>query len=178
MCTRIMRMLLMVFLVLGTCTIIAGVISSTKDMYKKHRDYTNAYKYQQICQTNSRRKILINLQKIQKMPADVKRHSFIFMPSMVKAFWEWPKEQCNKIAYLVPAVTGIALLYGFPPETCHLKLQLYSYTKQDQAIRKDLAKYQNQHSVCKRALHFGASQVFYFDRLGNYKVWQCKKLTV
>jgi hypothetical protein len=62
---------------------------------------------------NVRYNMLQDLMKIDSLPTNVKKNSLLFIPQTDTLFWK--ALPANRISFLAPAITGIAMIDGTPP---------------------------------------------------------------
>jgi hypothetical protein len=122
-----------------------------------------------------RKQIVTSLVTLAKLKLKTRRHSAIFIPT-TNPFWHAMPLPCTDVALMVPALSGIALIHGFPPKQCLLKhphSMFFAYTSQhiNVALRHPLKP--NKASVCKYAKHKGFAQVYAFKPNGTYTLWHC-----
>jgi hypothetical protein len=105
-------------------------------------------------------KMISFLQNLAVLPIVEKQKTLIFIPQSNQLYWGL-KQRCDAIPFIVPAITGMAMLDGVPVESCQAKnygYKLYHLRKESQS---EIDK--TREVLCKKANNRGFSQIIVID---------------
>jgi len=122
-------------------------------------------------------KILQLLHKIDRdMPLLEKKKMLVFIPQSNTDFWQAKFNKCDAIPFLVPAITGMAMLDGLPPTYC--KPQYYGYRSYENfGVRTKPQTNTKNRALCSNALDKGFSQILRIDSIYTKpRLISCKRI--
>ena len=102
-----------------------------------------------------RNKLMAKLRELSRLPFREKKKTLVYIPKSIELFWK-SLRSCRTIPFLVPAITGMAMLDGLPDINC--KTQYYGYDIYKKSIRK-CPGWVEPESICQKASAVGFSQV-------------------
>ncbi|RKZ53883.1 MAG: hypothetical protein DRR16_00715 [Candidatus Parabeggiatoa sp. nov. 3] len=98
------------------------------------------------------------------MPVSEKKKTLVFIPQSNTDFWNAKFEVCYAIPFSVPAITGMAMLDGFPPSHC--KPMAFSYENyENSGMRTKKQTNTNDKALCSQALDKEFSQILRIDNI-------------
>ena len=118
---------------------------NTTTSIKDYIEYSKNIRQEYILNINSandekfefKKKLLMILESLDKLPLNIKKELFIYIPHESNNSIFWNLELLNKILgvpFIIPAVSGIALIDGVPDEhLLYRKYYGYSYYKNTEA---------------------------------------------
>jgi hypothetical protein len=118
-------------------------------------------------QGTQRQRVIALLRDLGDLPADAKRKSAVVVPkTQVSFFWgelllrsdDSILPACASAPFLVPAISGVALLDGFPPEEC--RATAYGYQYYPRFGRREHSWKNGFDDWCARAVGMGITQLF------------------
>jgi hypothetical protein len=116
----------------------------------KHSDLTGLKSY----------KILSILQELSRLSPEEKRKTVVYIPQKFESFWTMYPD-CRSAPFLVPGITGIAMLEGVPQSKC--ELSHWGYEIYASAIRTNHSQELERIDLCFRAKQKGFSQLVEVD---------------
>ena len=124
-----------------------------------------------------RSQILESLVELSHLSNKDKKKSLIYISKKASKFWNWPSERCSRIAMLVPAVSGLGLLDGFPSHHCYEKegaasFTEYWYTKNLQLSSRSFTN-EDKSFLCRKAVEKGAKNLYFINLKGKVSLWKC-----
>jgi len=104
-----------------------------------------------------------------------KKKTLVFIPQSNTNFWNAKLEACYAIPFLVPAITGMAMLDGFPP--IHCKPKRFSYENYENAgMRTKTQTNTDNKALCSKALDKGFSQILRINSIYSQpRLISCQK---
>jgi len=106
--------------------------------------------------------IMQNLNALDKLPIEEKKHTLIYVPRTNTTYWE--HYNCYKTPFLVPSITGIAQIHGIPEADSCKKLNLHrgysSYFAYDKKTIKPLPSLS---SPCKALENPNFKQIIFLN---------------
>jgi len=145
-------------------------------LYKKELHLSQLIKNNPYYLSSTDGQILKLLHQIDKnTPMSEKKKTLVFIPQSNTNFWNAKLEACYAIPFLVPAITGMAMLDGFPP--IHCKPKRFSYENYENAgMRTKKQTNTNDIALCSKALDKGFSQVLRINNIYRQpKLISCQK---
>ncbi len=106
-----------------------------------------------------RYKLMAKLQELSRLPIREKRKTLIYIPKSNKPFWKFLKA-CRTIPFIVPAITGMAMLDGLPDMDCETRY--YGYGVYKDPTRTSHSRPEPE-TICQKALSKGFSEVIMLD---------------
>jgi len=108
------------------------------------------------------------LQLLHKIGRDMllseKKKTLVFIPQSNMDFWNIKLDACYGVPFLVPAITGMAMLDGFPPISCPSKHYGYDYYENN-GIRTKKQTNTTDKALCSKTLEKGFSQILRIDNI-------------
>jgi hypothetical protein len=104
--------------------------------------------------------LISSLRSLDKMDPALKRKTAVFIPQSDSIFWHtWREpERCSYVPFLVPAVSGLALVDGMAPVDCDLTVQ-YGMSKYQRRTTPQTAADVTPLALCMRANAKGFSRL-------------------
>jgi hypothetical protein len=148
---------LMIPAMFGICFFILNYHYQIQAVYNRQLQLSQLIENNPNYLSTTEGKIIDLLHKIGKdMPLSEKKKTLVFIPQSNKNFWNAKLEDCYAVPFLVPAMTGMAMLDGLPPIHCQPK-GAYGYESYENfGVRTER---QNTKVLCSKVLDKGFSQV-------------------
>lgn len=112
-------------------------------------------KYQML----ERNRLMDKLHELSRLPIHEKRKTLVYIPKSIGLFWK-SFGSCRTTPFIVPAITGMAMLDGLPDVNCKTRYYGYEVYKRSTGTFRVGAK---QELICEKALAKGFSQVIVVD---------------
>ena len=108
---------------------------------------------------HERYKLIEKLWELSHLPISQKRKTLVYIPKSNKVFWKSLK-RCKSVPFLVPAISGIAMLAGLPDENCETLYYGYAIYKDSTRMDEDRV---GAETICRQAIRKGFSEVIILD---------------
>jgi len=115
------------------------------------------------------RKVIEALEQLAKLPEDEKRHTLLFLPKSNRLYWGLPATACKALPFIVPAITGIAMIDGLPGGECSDQ-RGYGYEIYRMPAHLRHQTVDESADLCAHVRQKGFRRVIIFDRGANEKV--------
>jgi hypothetical protein len=159
------QLILLIPVLFGGYFFVANYIYHINSLYSKELHLSQLIKNNPNYLSTPEGKILQLLHKVGKeMPLSEKKKTLVFIPQSNTVFWRAKLDECDAIPFLVPAITGMAMLDGFPPIGCKPKGYGYDIYENFGVRTKKQINTKNT-ILCSKALDKGFSQILRIDNI-------------
>lgn len=106
-----------------------------------------------------RNRLMDKLHELSRLPIHEKRKTLVYIPKSIGLFWK-SIVSCKTTPFIVPAITGMAMLDGLPDVNCKTRCYGYEVYKRSTGTFRVGSK---QELICEKAWARGFSQVIVVD---------------
>jgi hypothetical protein len=100
------------------------------------------------------------LQNLAKLPLSEKKKTLLFIPQSNKLYWDM-QPACETAPFIAPAITGIAMIDGYPKLGCDARS--FGYKTSNLRTRPQSSLDKGKNVLCSKALSKGFFQIIVID---------------
>jgi len=171
------HLILLIPVFFGAYFFVVNYIYHINSWYNEELHLSQLIKNNQDYLSTTEGKMLKLLHKIDRdMPLSEKKKTLVFIPQSNTDFWNIKMKRCYGVPFLVPAITGMAMLDGLPPTHC--KAMNYGYSSYENfGVRTKKQTNTKNKALCSNALDKGFSQILRIDSIyAKPRLILCKRI--
>ncbi|MCB4756217.1 MAG: hypothetical protein LHV69_04170 [Elusimicrobia bacterium] len=115
------------------------------------------------------------LMYLSEKPISYKRETAVYIPSRC-IYWALPWDDCGSSPFILPALTGMAMVGGLDPGRCS-HYQLRGYESYNIAEIEAFRAQDGIEKVCARAVKKGFSRLLVMENGGHFSEWDARTCT-
>ena len=173
------QVILLIPVIFGGYFFVSNYIYHVNNLYSKELHLSKLIKNNPNYLSTPEGKILQLLHKVGRdMLLSETKKTLVFIPQSNTVFWQTKLlDGCDAIPFLVPAITGMAMLDGLPPTYCKPP-KGYGYDSyENNGIRTKPQTNTKNKALCSKALDKGFSQILRIDSIYTKpRLISCKRI--